>query len=158
MLPHDSTRKYMTSTMYFLAKRPWARKSSLSTSTTPHFDPFQHSEGNIEIIRKKEFKKYSEWPDVEHGCPVPCLLINASEIFFSNIIIFYMKSETNYTQSKHSYFCPLLMTQVDTVLLLSPLFSIFLCLSFSFSCFFFPSFLCFLVPSFCGTSLISVSS
>ena len=122
MSPHDSTRKYMTSTMYFLAKRPWARKSSLSTSTTPHFDPFQHSEGNIEIIRKKEFKKYSEWPDVEHGCPVPCLLINASEIFFSNIIIFYMKSETNYTQSKHSYFCPLLMTQVDTVLLLSPLF------------------------------------
>ena len=41
---------------------------------------------------------------------------------FSNIIIFYMKSETNYTQSKHSFFCPLLMTQVDTVLLLSPLF------------------------------------
>ena len=99
----------------------------------------QHSEGSIE--KTWNFKKDSEWPDVKHGCHVPGLLINASEIFNSNIIIFYIRSETNYTQFKDSYFCPLLMTQVDTVLLLSPLFL------FSFV---FPSFLCFLLPSFCG--------
>ena len=56
-----------------------------------------------------------------------CLVINALDILYSNIIIFYIKSETNYTQFKYCYVCPLFTLG-------------FFCLfSFSLFCFFFPS-------------------